>query len=508
MYDMDSLGLNQKHLIGSVLRGQDLDDLLLKGINSNKEALIAHISRFDGQDLFQKWLELLRCIDEFINMRFVLLPEEWDLIGQLNIDILHEQKSFVLLLTMIHSRFGDAVSERIKVFILMLASMKLTYKKMNLPGIDFQNVKEAIDFCQSRRLYYVTYLSLIRIYAKGTEKIPFVELLCHFQYQIDFNMRSITSALHSMLGNGCIDGYGAIVHDFGLEYNIPYNQLDSFFLEPHTMTEVDILEHEESAKEQYAAPLNPPKLYSYAELEKAVNQIEKLFEGYGINDSYVLSNAKCMVADLRGHFIEDYSIKLSENEFVSFSSKYPYLELCSKATDYFEAINERPAFFKNDGYYHSTVLLIIRYLENLVYEQLKRNRRYRIKAGFVFEKKVKVLLEQYGFISTEIKRIHQQEFDVICKKDGCAYNFQCKNNYLDINTLSPQNLDRVRRRNKRLVKYYIRALEKENFRTKLVQVYFGVEHVENYVVARFPVVMNHERIIPFNKLENWLIHNT
>ena len=30
---------------------------------------------------------------------------------------------------------------------------------------------------------------------------------------------------------------------------------------------------------------------------------------------------------------------------------------------------------------------------------------------------------------------------------------------------------------------------------------FGVEKVENYVVAKFPIVMNHKRLIALNKLE-------
>jgi len=496
--------IKQKSLIGSVLCGHDLDDLLIEGINHNKGDLITHISKFDGQDLFQKWLKLLRCIDEFINLKFALLPNDWKQIENLRIDILYDPKSFVILLDMIYKRFGNAVFERMKIFILMLTSMKLTYEKMNLSSMNFQNIKEAVDFCQSRRLYYVAYLSIIRIYAGGKEKIPFEELLCHFQPQID-NMSSITTALHAMIVNSCIDGYEAKATLLGLEFKFPYNQLDEFFLEPHTMSEVDILKYEKSKEEQYAltgVELN--HLYSYAELEYTVNQAEKIFEGYGINNSTLLLEAKRMVIDLNGKFLEDYSIMFTEKEFKTFCSQYPHLNLYSKATDYFEAINERPAFFQYNGYYHSTVLLLIRYIENAVYGQLRTNRRYRIKSGFVFEKEVKALLEQYGFKATETKRIHQQEFDVICMKDGCAYNFQCKNNFLDINILSLQNIDIVKRQNKRLMKYYIKALDKENFRTKLVQEHFGVEHVENFVVSRFPIVTDNKRIIPFNKLENWL----
>ena len=493
---------------GTILHGQDLDDLLFAGIEYNKSCLIEHLSQFNGNDLFHNWLKLLRCIDEFINLRFAIQPAEWSEIGNYSANILCNKRHFIQLLAIIRYKYGDAVSERIKLLIVMIASMKMTYQKMGHQGMEFKTIADTIDFFQSRRLYYVSYLSLIRIYCKGEKKVPFMELLCNFQYQIDFNMRSITSAFHAILGNNSIDGYGAIVHDNGLEYTFPYNQLDDFFLEPLAMSELDILEYEESPVVRNASTCVPRRLYSYAELEHTVDQVANIFGGYGINECPALEDAKKMVVNLKGRFDEDYFITFSEKEFVSFSSEYSHLKLQSVASNYFEALNERPAFFHYKGLYYSNVLLMIRYIENAVYGLLRRNRRYRIKAGFVFEKKIKALLEQYGFESTETKRIHKQEFDVICMKDGCAYNFQCKNNFLDINTVCPDNIKQVCRQNKRLAKYYLKALDKENFRTKLVQEHFDVNRVENYVVARFPVVSNHERIIPYNKLEGWLVKFT
>lgn len=494
---------------GCVLCGQELDDLLFAGIEYNMNGLIGHLSQFDGRDLFQKWLKLVRCIDEFVNMKYVLLHEEWKLLEDCRIDIIHDTKKFSLLLKMLYNRFGEHVSERMKLLIMMLSSIRLAYQNNGLQGMTFiSNIAEAVAFCQSKRLYYVTYLSLIRIYAKGTQRVAFLDLLNHFQYQIDFNMSSITSALHSIIGNRCIDGYKAIVRDFGLEYyGIPYDQLEGFFLEPQVMNELDILLYQKPQLKEFATLREQQKPFSYAELEYAIAQAEKVFDDYGIKDNLVFIEAKRMVEDIRGKFYEDYSITFTHDDFKAFCSCYPHLKLCSKSNNYFEAINERPAFFQYENCYYSTVLLLIRFIENCIYEQLRRNRRFRIKAGFVFEKKVTAMLEQHGFESMKTKRIHNQEFDVICMKDGCAYNFQCKNNFLDINSISPDNIDKVSRQNKRLVRYYIKALEKENLRTKLVQDHFNVEQVENYVVTRFPVVMNHKRLIPFNQLERWLKEN-
>ncbi len=492
--------------IGTFLSGKALDDLLLAGIEEKKKELITHISSYDGRDLFPKWLELIRCIDELVNLRYVFPPAIWETASNICIDLLEDDEG-VFVYYLFGSLFGEDVCCRMMKLIHMLLRIKTKSKSMGITDMDFRSIGETVDFLQARRLYYVTYLTLIRLYAKGSRRIPFAELLCNFQYQIDFNMRPITTALHAIIESSNIEGFGATVRDFGLEFTKPYKQLDDFFLEPQVMNELDILEYERIGDVSLSGHRLPPSLYSYEELQYTITQVEKVFGVFGVSSSLVLSDAKRMVDDLKETVVDGYSVVMSEEEFKAFSLNYPHLILDSIATDYFEALNERPAFFRFNDHYYSNVLLIIRFIENTFYGLLRRNRRFRIKAGFVFEKKVKALLEEYGFDSTETKRIHHQEFDVICLKDGRAYNFQCKNNFLDINALNTHNIVRISRQNKKLVKYYVKALEKENLRTKLVQEYFGVNCVENYVVTRFPVVMEHERLIPFNQLEDWLKKN-
>jgi Holliday junction resolvase len=492
--------------LGSILEGKELESFLLSGIEDRKEQIIEHLASFDGNDLFPKWLELLRCVDEFINLFFVLTQAELRLLENCDINLfqVQNQREFQKTMEMIRSKFGDDVFKRIMNLTLMLSCMKLTYKQQGLPGMDFHNMAEAIWFCQSRRLYYVAYLSLIRLYAKGSQRICFIELLCHFQYQIDFNMTTITSALHAVMGCRCLDRFQGVATKLGLCYNMSYNQLDGFFLEPHVMTEIDIMEHRNDTGYKSSLSGVQRKLYSYSELEYAIKQAECIYGEYEVAGSRMLFEMKKLVKGVKDKFVEDYSIRLSKSEFDALLASCPHLILCSEARSYFDTINERPAFFPYKEYYYSTSLLLIRFIENTLYGQLRTNRRYRIKAGFLFEKKVKSLLEEYGFKVTNVKRIKRQEFDVICLKNGVAYNFQCKNNYLNINSVDTDNIDHVCRQNKRLSMYYLKALDKENKRTKVVKDHFKVDKVENYVVSRFPIIMNHERLIPFNQLEDKL----
>ena len=211
--------------IGTVLQGKELEKFLLSGIEEKEELIITHLSNFDGNELFHQWLYFIRCIDEFINLKFVLSEAEIGLLEKCGIDLTNNKLEFVVAMSMVRLRFGNDVFERIKRLSIMLAGIRLSYKASGVTGLNFSTLNEAIDFCQSRRLYYVAYLSLIRLYAKGRQRVPYMELLCHFQYQIDFNMTTITGAMHSKKVIRCMvrvkRDYTKWVH----QNHIPYKTL-------------------------------------------------------------------------------------------------------------------------------------------------------------------------------------------------------------------------------------------------------------------------------------------
>lgn len=490
--------------IGTILQGKNLEEFLFKGIDEKKNAVIEHLSLYEGNDLFPKWVEFIRQIDELINLVFDLSEEELYLLADCRIDTFDNHEQVAKVFRMLQTKYGDHVADRVKRLVAMYAALKLEFCVFGFHGLWYSTILDIIGFCQSRRLYYMAYLSLIRLYAKGARKIEKMELLSHFQEQIETNMTPITTGLHGVMGCRCLDGYQAVARPIGLQFNMRYQQLEGFFLEAHTMSEVDILEYSNSMSEKYTSSGVAKKLYSYVELENAVKQAECLFGEYDIVNSAELLEIKHVVSELKRWMVEEYSLVIDEEEYIKLAKQCPHLQLCSTAKDYYDTINERPAFYPFAGNYYSTVFMMIRYVENTLYGLLKKKRRYKIKAGFLFEKKVEALLKTYGFEVTGVKRIHMQKFDVICKNGAAIYNFQCKNNYLDINNLSPANIDKVCKQNKRLTNYYIKALEKENHRTRLLVEEFETDNIENYVIVRYPVMMNHTRVICYNNLEEWL----
>lgn len=63
---------------------------------------------------------------------------------------------------------------------------------------------------------------------------------------------------------------------------------------------------------------------------------------------------------------------------------------------------------------------------------LDRQRRFQIRADFIFEDVVKAALEKQGFMVQNIVRINRQEFDVVSMRDGIIWNVRRKNNFIDI----------------------------------------------------------------------------
>lgn len=100
---------------------------------------------------------------------------------------------------------------------------------------------------------------------------------------------------------------------------------------------------------------------------------------------------------------------------------------------------------------------------------------------------------------TDIKRINRKEFDVVATHDGVVYNFQCKNNWIDLAKIEADRSLFVRY-NRSLIRYYRRALAKEEKREHLLKSALGLDRIEHYVISRFPVICTDPKIISYNQI--------
>jgi hypothetical protein len=156
-------------------------------------------------------------------------------------------------------------------------------------------------------------------------------------------------------------------------------------------------------------------------------------------------------------------------------------------------------FILVDGVYRSTVTLLSRFLYHWRAQSLDLQKRFQIRAGFIFEEAVAKELTRQGFIVQDITRISRQEFDVVSVRDSVTWNIQCKNNFVDL-ALIDADAHRFARYNAMLVRAYERALIKERNREHLLKAKLSLDVVQHLVVSRFPIVSDNPRIVPFSRI--------
>ncbi|UQV46673.1 hypothetical protein KIV45_07050 [Janthinobacterium lividum] len=173
-----------------------------------------------------------------------------------------------------------------------------------------------------------------------------------------------------------------------------------------------------------------------------------------------------------------------------------------KGGDYGVNVNEFAAFIQVGKGCRSTVPLMGRFLNQLKNFCLNKNRRYQIRSGYIFEECVREALEKQGFIVKNIRRIDRQEFDVIAVRNNIIFNVQCKNNFLDQTRIESERKV-FARYNRRLDKYYERALEKERMRADLLCRELGLSEVRQFVISAFPIATKNPRILAFANISNF-----
>ena len=488
----------------NILAGRDLEACLIPMIDDIIKGVVKNIEKFDSESLFFSWLQLMRMQDELINIYYELYGDELEAVMNVPIGtgFLLCNKEFYGAIEIVKSRFGDQVSERFCNIVSIYSRQNFVLDCMNRNYMNVRSIKDLLIYLQSRRLYYVTILQMIPVYSKGTLKTHVDELPNEFGAYIDLCLRSVTSGYQSIIASRCLEGYYAEHTDFGLQYGQLYSHLEDFFLEPIMLSSLDIMNYEDKfdistlkiRKRRYT-------LYSEDELEDAFKQELACFEAYGINEMPIVKKLQSLITIIKPLFRDGYFIELRSSEFKGLCKMFG-MPLCSEKTDYFEILNSRMAFVRFGDIFYSTYFLLMRFIVNEIYKHLRKNKRYQIKAGYLFEDKVSCLLEKYGYSRvTGVKRINHKEFDVICQKDGIIYNFQCKNNFINVSDIDTDIVNVVTRYHKRLSHYYNKALTKEIDREELLVGKIGIDQVENYVISRYPVMCSNPRVISFNRLE-------
>ena len=490
--------------INNTLEGKELDEFFEGQIVYLKNEFINFLSQFDASDLFHKWREFIRHVDELYNITSLTSPDEDELLEFCSMEI-SKDPSFRLVIEIVGKRYGTTVQRRFIKSCLMLSALNYAYSSTGQFHYCCKTLREVIDRCQKMRLYYVTMLLFIPKYAKGRTKIDFLDLLNVFQPQIDMCLVNIRSAYNALMVNRIIEDYKATPQPLGLAFNFDYNHLEADALETVRLSVVDVMESMTNEELKKVPRFGVHQLCGYDEMLEGIAVSSAVFDKYGLNEFEEYKEMVNMAHDLKAFLHNDYAFIIPKESFRGLQDKYPHLNLTCDSDDFEDMLNARPAFFQFDDMFYSSVLFYQRFMVNREQRMLEKKKKFQIDSGFVFERKIKDMLVYFGYdVKEGTKRIKRKEFDVVCVKDGCIYNFQCKNNHLTISQQGKNWFDFTCAAMKRLNKYYEKALQKEDNRDYLLKEKLGLDTVKSYVISRFPVITRNPRVINFNQLGIWL----
>lgn len=488
----------------TILEGKALEELLERGANEHEISIIDKLEQFDPNNLFHIWRNFLWHVEEFLNMGFELQNDELTRFTSCRIDYEYVLNgSLNTPVEIVKSKFGCNVAERLHKLLMMISCIKKSYDLRHLNIMNFNTVGEALSFMQSRRFHYHTLLKLIPIYSKGEKTLDLIDVMNEFEYYVDICMVGITTAYQRIAQLKCIKGIKGVITQNGIEFNKEFSPLEDFFCNPIRLSQLDLIKFTNLPKVQN--PSRQGKLYSIEELKEMIHNDGVLFSDYGLNHHRHYKMILKLLDDIIPFFTNEYFIDIAENDFVKIQKKYENLCLGNEYEDYEEIASSVVPFVKCGSYYYSNNYAVLRFIENEIYSILYKIRRYQIKSGFIFEEKVTQVLEKYGYKrDRSVKRIKRKEFDVVCVKGDCIYNFQCKNNYINVKDFGLSYISMLCNANKRLESLYEKALRKEEKRENLLIKKIGISNIKHFVVSRFPIFTNNPRIINYNDLEKLL----
>lgn len=323
---------------------------------------------------------------------------------------------------------------------------------------------------------------------------------------IEHSGTTIVSLHHNLMLTKVFSDFRLFVGSDGVTASRDFQTLDQFFLEPERASLLEMQSQMESRDLPDLEHLDPRLVFSAAEVRNNLRVIESAYEEFNLAGSTFGSVSKFLEACL-AFCRDDYFVEIDAAKFKELLDQAGVQSnirnrLVHSGGGYVDSLDEYAPFFMVGATFYSTVTLMTRFAYNWKSVCLNRLRRFQIRAGFIFEESVKEALTNQGFSVSDIKRINRSEFDVVATLGDTIYNVQCKNNLVDLGRIASDPA-LFARYNRRLDRYYAKALRKEEAREGLLRAKFGSSKVRHVVVSRFPVATDNPRILPFRQIKSF-----
>lgn len=494
------------------ISGKEAENLINEQINAHRVGISKALARFDAENTVIEWLDTFRAIEEFINLPMFGLDDDKleHAIINFRLDPFNfDQNALEQIQNTLLRRLDEDVVKRFVLTLMQAMAIGEAFRQNGLleAASGFKTVGHAIGYFQSRRRHLVALLYTMPEACCGTHPVERLDTLNQFLPQVEHSGLTLTGHHHQLMLAKVFPDHELIVSDHGFTSNHHFEPLDTAFLEPERASIMEMnAVLADDMKTIQLEDVDPKLIFSAAELRNNIQLMETAYAEFNLADSAFGPMAKlireCLVACEDEYLIKLTATRLEQIIEDAGLTAAMRRQLIHHGNDYVANLDVYAPFIKLNNIYVSTVTLLSRFLYYWKNVCLNRIRRFQIRAGFIFENSVKEALSKQGFTVTNVKRINRKEFDVVTVLDKVIYNVQCKNNLVNLSKIEPDPV-LFARYNRRLDRYYARALIKEEAREQLLKDELGLTEVHHFVVSRFPVATDNPRIIAYSHLHRF-----
>ena len=475
------------------------------------------LGRYDRASAAAAWHEVLRGVEEFLNVVWFGLPKgpdrSWLLDCPLGGVILTDRTRMTRLLEIVGRGHDQGVVRRFRRTVVQLAEADRVFRERGIRPSGLPNGIDTIGageiYLQSRRRHFVSLFYAMPGHCTGSDVLDVVLAFPTLACIVEHSCATITGLHRNRLLMEVYPDFTLTLTPNGYLGSHSFEELEANFLEAERAPIVAMAEQRPDMIAPFRRETCPAtEVFSAQELRNNVRALGAAYAAFG-DDAGFAAMAKIIVA-LSRRCEDNYFVRLARTELEAIVSNQSVLQLAkvmdwlvAKPGSYAEQTNRHHPFVEVDGQLVGNVVLLSRFLDAFKNLHLAGRRRFAIHSGFIFEDIVKRDLAAMGFDVKPIKRINRREFDVVATLGDTIYNLQCKNNAFDLSEIEA-NPRRAAAANRRLVAYYRRALRKERERQGILQAELGLSKIRHYVVSRFPVLTDNPAIVPFNALARLL----
>lgn len=481
------------------------NDYLRQSIDRSESEITRILEPLEPQSATLAWFETLRAIEEWINF----LTYDWDdEAAEMRLSMLpttaafHSPERLVAVRADLIARFSEPFANRFTHLLIRGGSVGPAFALHGMLDVAgaFETVGSMIAYLMSRRRHFVALLHALPQLCRGRQIVQPLETFNLFLPLIEIQGLSMVGAHQALLVNASQARLGIYP-----KTDLDFRMLDPMFLEPERLriTDAPLTEAGVAMLDQ-SEKLARDRLFSAAELRNDILALEAAYAEFDLANTRFAPAAEFVRRISRDYVNRDFWVEISPAalDALSIELNLPAnirAALTNQSSTYQTCLATYAPLVLVGGTYRSTVTLLSRFMYYWRAVALDRNKRFQIRAGFIFEQAVAKALRQQGFGVHDITRINRHEFDVVTSRDEIIWNIQCKNNFLDIERLEEEPF-RFAKYNARLVRSYERALLKERNREGMLLAKLSLERIEHLVVSRFPVITDNIRMLPFSRI--------